>query len=315
MARHNKTGWAADATETEGFVSSLPALYGDQLEGLPFDRDKSAWPFRHLVRSLAGSKHIKGGRLQSINQGNVGSCVGCMGSRVADLVAAADIHQRHEPERWPTDQAGRPIISSPEYCYGASRQVVDALGRWDGSTGSSMARALKEIGTAYQKTYSSTDLTRYSAARARSFARRGVPEPVLAAAREHPFRASVRVESRDQAVALLQNGYAVGICSGLAFSSRRDRDGFARRVRPGWSHAMTIAGYLAGTKPGFLVLNSWGAWNSGGAGLLEDMPVGGFLAHWSDLAGVLRPGSDCFSYGGFRGFAASPFNWEGGLGW
>ena len=320
MARHNRTGWSADRVETDGFASTLPALYGEQLEGLPFYRERSAFPYRHLSSALKGSKNVSNGRLTAINQGNVGSCVGCMGSRVADLTAACDIYQRRQPERWPTNSNGRPLISSPEYCYGAARLVVGNLGRWDGATGSGMARAFKEIGTAYQKPYSlKVDLSRYSSTRAREFARRGIPDEVLEAAREHPFRATVRVTSCEQAGALIQNGYGIGICSGLAWNDRRDRDGFSRRVRPGWSHAMSVVGYLvtAEGRSGMIIQNSWGAdWISGPTpALCPDLPAGSFVCDWHDFESVVSSG-DCWAYGGFKGFELSPFDWEkGGLGW
>lgn len=315
---YNKTGWAADGIESEAFSSSLPKLYGEQLEGLPFDLDRSAYPFRFLARALAGSKNVRGGRLVAIHQGSVGSCVGCMGSRVADLTAACDIYQRRERETWPRNKATtRPIISSPEYCYAAARLVVASLGRWDGATGSGMARALQEIGTAYQRPHApDVDLSRYSALRARTWARVGVPDEVLEAAREHPFRATCRVKTAEHAVALLQNGYGVGVCSGLAWSSRRDKDGFARRVRPGWSHAMALVGYHVTDRGrrGLIFQNSWGPQWIEGPEPLADFPEGSFCCDL-DLAAVALASGDCWAYGGFKGFAISPFNWEGGLGW
>ena len=320
MRNHNQTGWAADRVETEGFASTLPALYGEQLDELPFHRDRSAFPFRFLARALKGSKNVTAGRLVSFNQGSVGSCVGCMGSRVADLTAACDIYQRREPERWPTNSNGRALVSSPEYCYAAARQVVGNLGRWDGATGSGMARAFKEIGVAYQKPYGlDLDLSRYSSTRARDWARRGVPEPVLMSAKEHPFRATVRVTSTEHAVALLQNGYGVGICSGLGWNTRRDVDGFCRRVRAGWAHAMAVVGYLvtASGRRGLVVQNSWGPdWVSGPRpALCPDLPDGGFVCDWRDFENVVSSG-DCWAYGGFKGFEVSPFDWsQGGLGW
>lgn len=315
---YNRTGWAADRVETEAFAATVSPLYGDQLENLPFEKDRSAYPFRFLARALSGSKNVRAGRLVAIHQGTVGSCVGCMGSRVADITAASDIYQRRERETWPRSlSTSKPIISSPEYCYAASRQVTRSLGRWDGSTGSGMARAFQEIGTAYQRAYGiSADLSQYSSQRARTWARRGVPDEVIEAAREHPFRATVRVTTADHACALVQNGYGVGVCSGLAFSSRRDRDGFSRRVRPGWSHAMAIVGYHVSRRGrrGFIFQNSWGSEWIEGPEPLDDFPEGSFVADWDDTAVALSSG-DCWSYGGFKGFAISPFDWKGGLGW
>ena len=315
---YNRTGWAADRVETEAFAATVSPLYGDQLENLPLEKDRSAYPFRFLARALSGSKTARAGRLAAIHPGTVGSCVGCMGSRVADITAACDIYQRRERETWPRSlSTSKPIISSPEYCYAASRQVTRSLGRWDGSTGSGMARAFQEIGTAYQRAYGiSADLSQYSSQRARTWARRGVPDEVIEAAREHPFRATVRVTTADHACALVQNGYGVGVCSGLAFSSRRDRDGFSRRVRPGWSHAMAIVGYHVSRRGrrGFIFQNSWGSEWIEGPEPLDDYPAGSFVADWDDTAVALSSG-DCWAYGGFKGFAISPFDWKGGLGW
>ena len=61
------------------------------------------------------------------------------------------------------------------------------------------------------------------------------------------------------------NGYALSVCSGYGFSSRRDGNGIAKRSG-GWNHVMAWIACDDSRKTLnetlFLVQNSWGIWNS-----------------------------------------------------
>ena len=219
-----------------------------------------------------------------MQQGSYGSCTGFAGSRAADITAACDIEHRHEKEAWPVDpETARPVLTSPDYVYGASREISGTLGRWAGSYGGAVAKALREYGAIHQLKYGRIDLGGYSIDRCRRWAHKGIPDSLREEARRHPFVTTVRVETVQQACALTQHGYGFLICCNLAWSDKRDADGFSRRVRPGWSHAQAAGlGYIAikhgrRVRRGFLVQNSWGAWNRGGTGQLHAMPEGSFL--------------------------------------
>jgi C1A family cysteine protease len=89
-------------------------------------------------------------------------------------------------------------------------------------------------------------------------------------------------EARDA----LANGYGLSVCSNFGFSSRRDSEGFAK-PRGSWSHAMAwIACDDASRRPGFLVQNSWGVWNSGPKH--HDQPDGSFWIDYGVAARMIR---------------------------
>lgn len=245
-----------------------------------------------------------------MQQGSYGSCTGFAGSRAADITAACDIEHRHEKEAWPVDpETARPVLTSPDYVYGASREISGTLGRWAGSYGGAVAKALREYGAIHQLKYGRIDLGGYSIDRCRRWAHKGIPDSLREQARRHPFVTTVRVETVQQACALTQHGYGFLICCNLAWSDKRDADGFSRRVRPGWSHAQAAGlGYIAikhgrRVRRGFLIQNSWGAWNRGGTGELHDMPEGSYFIAWHEMAMALQS-RDCYALGDYQGFPA-----------
>ena len=312
-------GWLPQPEQTELYASTIPRKYKTQLQELPYDLDKSVYPFRALTQLLKGTRYVKDGRLRALAQGNYGSCTGFAGSRAADITAACDILQRGESERWPSDSSGEPILTSPDYVYAASRTVSNQLGRWQGSYGGAVAKALREYGAVHQRKYGRYDLSEYSISRCRSWASRGVPEPILEQARKHPFLPTVRVESVEQAVALTQNGYGFLICCNLAWQSVRDEDGFCRRARPPWSHAQAAGlGYVSlkqgrRVKRGFLIQNSWGnAWPGGAVGALTDMPYGAYFIRWHDMQAAIGS-RDCYALADYHGFQER-YDF-GGIGW
>ena len=305
-------GYVPDPDATARFVNKLPRSFAQQVQNLVGDDDSDAFPYRHLAKALEGSQHVKAGRLRARNQGSVGSCVGNGGASAADGTAAGDIHARGEPETWPT-QDGKPIRTSADYSYGAGRHISGNLGRWDGSYGSVQAKAYREWGACHERRYRGVDLSEYSEERCRRYAAKGIPNTLIEAAKDHPFRTTTLVESREQARALLQNSYFLSVCSGQGFNGRRDADGFMR-ANQRWAHCMCVCGYRGGRRRGFLIWNSWGSnWGSGPL-WPADMPFGAFWCDWDIFGRMLRTG-DTFAFGGYQGFRASPFDWERGLGW
>jgi len=318
MFGNNKTGWKPQPAATELYASTIPAKYKTQLDALPFDLDKSAFPFRALTQVLRGSQHVTAGRLNALNQGSYGSCTGFAGSRAADITAACDILWRQEAEKWPRNGDGQPVITAPDYCYGASRDVSGNLGRYQGSYGAAVAKALRLYGAIHQTKYGRFDLSTYSIDKCKKWAAVGIPEPLKEEALKHQFLTTVRIENVEQAIALTQNGYGFMICCGLGWHTKRDDDGFARRVRPGWSHAQVGGlGYVVikknrKTRRGVLLQNSWGnRWQSGGL-FCDDQPRGAYFIELDDLQTALESG-DCFAVADFEGFTER-YDWSR-LGW
>jgi len=264
------------------------------IDNLPVDLAKSAFTWRAVTEGLG----IPGQRLPSRNQGNVGSCVGNGGASAGTLTAFCDQIVRGQNEK-------QPALLSADWAYGIMRTIAGQLGRWDGGTGDWMAEGYQVGGSLSMLKIGDVDLTTYSANRCSQWAMSGVPKSLRPPAEDHQFLQTYKVTKVDRAVALLQAGYGVSICSNFGGGSTRDSDGFM--VRPwstSWSHCMYLAGYRS-DKQGVLVVNSWGNdWNSGPI-YPDDMPHGSFWLGLNDLQRILGQ-NDTYAYLGYEGFQVEP---------
>lgn len=274
-------------------------LYGaqvDQLVQVSDERDAL------LFRFLAQAEGIPTGQpLPSMNQGQVGSCVGFGTARAGSVVAACDIYHRHEDEeyhRW-----------CGEAIYAIGRQVANQLGGGDGSTGAWSIAGIRKLGTLHYYNYGSFDLTGTGNLKAREWANRGVPAEYLEEAAKYKVIAAYRLNNTDELKAALQNGYAAIICANIGYANVRDRDGFARRQGQ-WAHCMAIIAYrgLSSGREGFLISNSWAAWNSGGV-WPEDQPEGSMWVTPQDAQAHLSAG-DSWIIAGYEGFKKRELPWK-----
>lgn len=173
--------------------------------------------------------------------------------------------------------------------------------------GMSVVRAARfvtsEGGILLRKNYDGVvDLSQYTPRIGMSWGRRGVPSDVLNLAKEHSFQTSSLVTTVEEARDAIANGYALTVGSNYGFSSRRDKHGIARRSGR-WNHCMCWAA-VDDTKQRlnetlFLIINSWGRWNSGPKVLGQ--PEGSFWIRESDAAGMLRQ-NQAYALSGFNGF-------------
>lgn len=232
------------------------------------------------------------------NQGNIGSCVGNGTASGIETSWAVEIASNNKLKANPP-----PHWFSAEVVYGISR--VDIGGkriRGDGSVGAWAVKGSKDVGMAQRKKYDSVDLTNYSVSTCRKFGDNGIPEDVRKECKEHPIKDYSQVKTVAECYASLENGYAVVVCSGQGFSSRRDKDGFCA-PSGSWAHCMVIIGSRRNVdRPGFFIWNSWGEdWVSGpkGAG---DPPEGGFWADEKVVARMLSQ-DDSWSVSPVLGFA------------
>lgn len=256
--------------------------------------------------------------LPTLDQGNVGACVGFATCRAAAITAAADIFHRQESEEWVAD-------FSPEALYAIGREVAGQLGAWDGSTGAWSVEGLQKIGTLHQLEYESTSgkisLLGYDPSRAKSWAARGVPSDLKTVAGEHKFLAAAQVSTIAEAKASLQNGYPLIVCSMISYGRTRDADGFLAASGKNWAHAMCVAAYRAAStgREGFLILNSWKAdshssgWVTGPIWPPESaeypQPIGSFWVSPQDLLKHLTYG-DTWAISGYQGFLRKQLSWE-----
>jgi hypothetical protein len=232
-----------------------------------------------------------------------------------DVLAACDIHWRHEPETW----AGRTIESS---LYGFSR--VEARGQksnngGDGSTGFHAAKSIRDFGCLhYGVDYGGLVIREDNKqARDREWGRNGVPDTLEPFAKQRRCAETTLAVNFDQAAAAISNGYPVVVCSGQGFSMSRDDDGFCK---PGgvWWHCMCFIGVRYGKRPGLLCANSWGDSNTVGKHYPHDIPEAvrncSFYVD-AEVCDRMLAGEDSYVYAGYSGFKPSPMpdNWLRGI--
>jgi hypothetical protein len=215
-----------------------------------------------------------------INQGSVGSCVGCATAHAAGISVSVDYSQRGLIDFW------APV--SGEACYGGSRVEGAGLSYYpggDGSSGAAAVKFLKTYGIVWAKKYPelNIDLTTYSANRAKQMGARGVGDKLAEVAKKHPIPFATLIKNWDELVAAVTNGNACVVCSQTGFNNPRGRNQPSQRDADGylapsgsWSHAMCVCGYRLKPYPAVLVLNSWdNDWVSGPV-YPDDMPKGAF---------------------------------------
>ena len=150
-------------------------------------------------------------------------------------------------------------------------------------------------GILLRKDYGKVDLSKYNSGLG---ANHKIPSSVyITEAKKHQVKTISMITTVQEARDALGNGYAISVCSGHGFSSRRDSNGIAKRGS-GWNHAMVWIAcddtHKRFKETLFLVQNSWGKWNSGPR--VHDQPEGSFWIREKDARGMLaEQGSWVFS--------------------
>ncbi len=184
------------------------------------------------------------------------------------------------------------VRSATEGIYGA---------RGHGGEGMSCSVAARFVhqngGILLRQKYGNVDLSKYDGRLGASWGRSGPPSELVQAAKKHQVKTISMITTVDEARDALANGYAISVCSGYGFSSRRDKYGIAKRSGS-WAHAMAWVAmddtHEIYNETLFLVQNSWGVWNGGDK--RHDQPDGSFWIRESDAAGMLaQNGSWVFS--------------------
>jgi hypothetical protein len=187
---------------------------------------------------------------------------------------------------------------------GATEAIYQSRGhRGQGMSCSGAARYVHQKGgLLIRKNYGAIDLSVYNSS---TGAAHKIPDSIYTTeAQKHQVKTISNVRSVEEARDALANGYALSVCSGYGFSSKRDEKGIASR-KGGWSHAMAWTA-CDDTRERhdetlFLVQNSWGKWNGGPK--VHDQPDGSFWIRESDAAGMLR-GGGAFVFSDVDGFPA-----------
>ena len=238
-------------------------------------------------------RRVTGEVLPGRDQGTVGSCVAVATASALEHLQCVQIAAGEKA-------CYRDVAS--EVIYGGSRvQIGGGRIRGDGSIGAWAARWVKDYGVVPRDIYHRYDLRQYNEQLCRELGRRGVPQELIAIARQHPVLEVMRVQSWEEARSALHRGYPILVCSDQGFRMERDRDGFCA-PRGIWYHAMALIGCRGGERPGGFLLNSWGDQAHTGPRVPPHAPPAGFWVDAHVLDRMLRQG-DSWAFARLIGFA------------
>ena len=232
----------------------------------------------------------------------IGDCVAHGAAYAVDAVKSVDIVLKKEFEEWVDETATEDIYAGSRVQIGGGRI------RGDGSIGAWAARYVNEYGALPRGKYGNVDLTTYSGSKARSWGKgsAGVPKSLIPTAKKHPIQTVSKVTTYEEVRDLIANGYAVTIASMQGFSSKRDSEGFAK-PQGSWAHQMSILAVDDEYKrPGVLVQNSWGTWNSGPK--RHDQPNGSFWVDAEEIERRILKKGDSWAFSGYEGFKPRELN-------
>ncbi len=182
---------------------------------------------------------------------------------------------------------------------GATEAIYGSRGH--GGQGMSCSVAARFVhqngGILVRKDYDFVDLSVYNSKTGTRWGSRGVPQDVKTEAKKHQVKTVSIINTVEQARDAIANGYALSVCSNYGFSSKRDKNGIARRSGS-WNHAMSWVSMDDSREiydeTLFLIQNSWGAFNGGPKRF--DQPDGSFWIREKDARGMLsQNGSWVFS--------------------
>lgn len=309
----NNFGYVRNPEGTAAFLRELdkPLFRQAGAEVIAGAKGQDAYLYRYADRA---HRAVYGTPFGPLNQGNIGSCVGngwAVGAYVGQCVD------------WATGGLDKPPLKvSVENIYGGSRTLgrlppVAFAGYSDGSYGAAAARYVSGVkgngGILYMDRYGDTDLRQYSVTLCKQWGAMGVPKTLAQVANQHTAKAVALCKTVDEAMAALESGMAVPVCSNVGFASGdRDADGFCRRAST-WNHCMCFIGVkyaqnsgqagepaMQNPRDGILVINSWGNYLRGGKHP-PDQPDGSFWITRQDAASILAQ-SDSFVIGSVNGF-------------
>lgn len=243
-----------------------------------------------------------------------GDCVGQSSAMGVSILAATDVHELKQRERWVAE-------CSVEMNYAGGRVEIGGgqINGRGGSHGEWQARFLNEYGALHRKEYRDgdnyIDLRGYHPGRSRKYRDAGVPDWLEKYAKDHPVKEITQVRSGREALDAVAARQVVLMCSSYAFHDKRDSEGFAQpyldgQTRRGWRtfssrrqwwHAMILTGaILEGPRVGGTIQNSHGNdWISGPRP--NDMPKGSFNVELEYLDLMVKDWFDCWALGSYKG--------------
>ncbi len=231
----------------------------------------------------------------------IGDCVGMAYGLGVDVLTAVQMLMHSKSEQWVTKSATEIIYA------GARIEVGKGLLKKDGSYGTWAAEFIREWGVLLRQPYldGEFDFTIYDGNKARALGQssgKGVPDALEPLCKLHPVKTCALVNSWEECRDAVANGYPVPMCSNIGFTTKRDRDGFLRRGRRPWYHAMVIIGVDDEyRRAGGLIQNSWGGdiWVSGPK--RHEQPDGSFWCDAATIDAAMKQG-DSIALSGYVGY-------------
>lgn len=245
------------------------------------------------------------GKYPSYVAQQIGDCTSFGTGHGTDLLECVEVAIGHENEDFKE--------TCTEAIYGIGREIAGMLGGEDGCYGGAVARAVTESGTISREVVGP-----YSGQRAKSWGATGVPSDVKAKLADHKVGTASLVQTWDELVAALSNGYPVLVCSNQGFTMTRNDKGICE-AQGNWAHCMMIGGimYVGTNDECAVIFQSWGP-NTPDGPTPNDMPDFSFGARRRIVENMLS-GRDSYALSKFAGYPGRPlpsgWTFDGWSGW
>jgi hypothetical protein len=243
-----------------------------------------------------------------------GSCVGAAGARAYTHAILGDVAHRGDAEEIK--------IPFPYATYGVGRQLAGMRGRGDGSYGGAQAKAVANFGMLpFDSTHAPSPTMSDGWAKWPSSVEYAWSHPsvwtgdkpaIEAEAAKYKMQTVVPIETPDQAVQLLAQGYGVTIASSFGTRPSVRGDVLIGPWNTSWAHQMSIGGYHKHPTHGliFITDNQWGPSAHPSCPTLSQLGVrGSFWMLEKDFVSIIRSG-EVFGHSNTMGFPARPLNWD-----
>jgi len=289
LYRNGFVGSICDPEDVAKLMGELPMpVFGAAAHHLQNSGEgKKSLPFKSVLKFDSG--------FGPCERQTTGDCVAHATRNAVDITRAVEIDIDGQKE----DFVAR----------GASEAIYQSRGhRGQGMSCSEAARYVHQNGgILIRKNYGDVDLSQYNSTLG---AKHKIPNSVYKdEAQKHQVKTISNIRTIEEARDALANGYSLSVCSGYGFSSRRDKNGIAKRSQ-GWNHAMAWIGcddsHEIYRETLFLVQNSWGVWNSGPKRLGQ--PDGSFWIRQRDARGMLS-GGGAWVFSNVDGFPSRKIEW------
>jgi hypothetical protein len=289
-------GWEYCKVSRSNFISKNQYPFLNQLNqdirGTGAGKQAFLWKYLEEVTGQSLKPHFQ----------ETGDCVSHGYGLGIDVLTAIQIRMKKSPQKWVAPAA-------TEIIYGGGRiEIGQNLYRknWrgEGLNGVCAAEFLKKYGVLIRQSYfgGKYDFTTYSGDRASEYGRQGVPDDLEPLCKLHPVGWAALVQNWSEARDCIYNGYPVILCSNQGFKTKYglDKDGFLVPGAKPWWHCMLLAGIDDSfSRPGGLIINSWGDWIDGPK--RHEQPAGSFWADASVIDRICKQG-DTIAISSYAGY-------------